>query len=378
MSKLTIKAKVTDDSRHKLEALGREYHAFQAYLHADKTVNLYSATRQQADRLLARIKRPKKGRQYPLILRRDRINVQNDSKFPNTYWMKIPIYPKSIHVRIRADSRHDLTQYQLREAKVIRQRDDWYVFLCIEKESPSPKQPTSILAIDLGVRHIAVTTNTANTRPNFYGHKLRLIRGFHFWLRRKLGQKKAFHKIKELKDREFLQVNHELHQISKAIVEEANRTNSVIVVGKVKGIRQKLNAGRRIRRLVNNFPYFRLVQYIKYKAEWAGVRVMDISEAHTSQTCHNCFNRSRTARKTQGLYRCTNCGREFNADENGSRNILQRALGVLSNVGGLLTCRIEPLVIAERSKVITEEPLTPSVGRMSETKERNEIGERFD
>src|SRR5690606_41443186 len=134
----------------------------------------------------------------------------------------------------------------------------------------------NILAIDLGVRHIAVTTNTANTRPNFYGKDLRQIRGFHFNLRRKLGQKKAFYKIKQLKNREFLQVNHELHRISKEIVDEAKRTNAVIVVGKLKGIRQRIKAGRRVRRLVNNFPYYRLVQYIRYKAEWVGISVLEV------------------------------------------------------------------------------------------------------
>lgn len=42
-----------------------------------------------------------------------------------------------------------------------------------------------------------------------------------------------------MKNREFLQIKHELHKISKAIVEEAKRTNAVIVVGKLKGIRKR-------------------------------------------------------------------------------------------------------------------------------------------
>jgi len=252
-----------------------------------------------------------------------------------------------------------LTQYELREAKVVQQEGEWFVYLCIEKkkETEEPKAASNILAIDLGVRHIAVTTNTANTRPNFYGQKLRQIRGFHFWLRRKIGKKKAFYKIRQLKDREFLQVNHQLHKISKAIVEEAKRTNAIIVVGKLKGIRKRIKKGgssRRTKRLINNFPYYRLVQYIKYKAEWIGLDVMEISEAYTSQTCHNCYNRSKNARVTQGLYRCNNCNREMNADENGARNILQRALGVLSKAWGLLTCP-EPPVISDRREVITEE-----------------------
>jgi putative transposase len=357
LPKLTIKAKVTDDSKIKLESLNREYGNFQAYLDGNKTVELYSATKQQADRLKQRIMKVGKlnpRKQYPLILRRDLIDVQKDSKFPCVYWMKVPVYPKSIHLRIQTDCRHDLTEYDLREAKVIQQAGEWYIFLCIEKETEQPKPATNVLAIDLGVRHIAVTTNTANTRPNFYGKELRNIRGFHFHLRRKLGEKKAFYKIKGLKNREFLQVNHELHEISREIVEEARRTNAVIVVGKLKGMRQRIKAGRRVRRLVNNFPYHRLVQYIKYKAEWVGIKVLEVSEAYTSQTCHNCHVRDKNARKTQGHFKCGNCRLETNADYNGSMNIMQRALGILSRAGGQLTSP-KPLVIAGMSKVIREE-----------------------
>ena len=269
--------------------------------------------------------------------------------------MKVPVYPKSINLRIQTDCGHDLTEYDLREAKVIQQAGEWYIFLCIEKET-EPKPAKNVLAIDLGVHHIAVTTNTANTRPNFYGQKLIQIRGKYFNLRRKLGQKKAFYKIKDLKNKEFLQVNHELHKISKEIVEAAKKTNAVIVVGKLKGIRQRIKGGRRTRSLVNNFPYYRLVQYIKYKAEWLGIRVLEVSEAYTSQTCHRCGKRSKSARKTQGLYVCDGCRLDTNADYNGSMNIMQRALGILSNVGGTLTIpNKEPLVIAGRSKVSTEE-----------------------
>jgi transposase len=39
-----------------------------------------------------------------------------------------------------------------------------------------------------------------------------------------------------------------------------------------KTIRQKIKADRRVKRLVNNFPYFRLTEYIKYKAEWVALR----------------------------------------------------------------------------------------------------------
>ena len=76
--------------------------------------------------------------------------------------------------------------------------------------------------------------------------------------------------------------------INKTIVDEAKRTNAVIVLGKMKGIRNYVKGSRRMRRLINNFPYYRLVQYIKYKAAWRSIRTLDISEVDTSNTCFNC------------------------------------------------------------------------------------------
>ena len=67
-----------------------------------------------------------------------------------------------------------------------------------------------------------------------------------------------------------------------------------------------------------------------------GIKLIEVSEADTSQTCHNCHVRDKAARKTQGMFECKNCRSECNADYNGSMNIMQRALGILSKVGGIL------------------------------------------
>lgn len=52
-------------------------------------------------------------------------------------------------------------------------------------------------------------------------------------------------------------VNHELRKVSKAIVQEAAENNSMIVVGKLKGIRQNDNGkglSRKKKRKLNSFP----------------------------------------------------------------------------------------------------------------------------
>lgn len=268
--------------------------------------------------------------------------------------MKIPVYPNSINIRSH--------EYSIRECKIIRIQNEWYIFITIEKQDEPITTANNVLSVDLGCKNIAVTVNTANTKPNFYGKLLRGLRGFYFNLRRKLGQKKAFYKIKSLKNAEFLQVNHELHKISKAIVKEAKRTNAVIVLGKLKGIRKNINGSRRVRRLVNNFAYYKLVQYIKYKATWIGIKVLEISEADTSNTCFNCHIKNKKARKTQGLFQCSSCNIKTNADYNGAMNILQRGVGILSTLGGFADRRfltypiLEPSVIVDRNKMLTKEP----------------------
>lgn len=60
---------------------------------------------------------------------------------------------------------YDLTAYEIRESKIIKNENEWYVFITIgQKSEPLDHKPTNILAIDLGCKNIAVTVNTANTR----------------------------------------------------------------------------------------------------------------------------------------------------------------------------------------------------------------------
>jgi putative transposase len=296
--KITVKAKVIDDSKNKLGKIESEFQNYQAYLQSGCTaiVNLYSATKQQAQRALKKIKQPNSKKQYPVILRRDLVDIQKDIKFESVYWIRIPVYPNSINIRIQTSCKYDLSEYSIRESKMLKIENEWYIFITIEKQDESIIPADNVLAVDLGCKNIAVTVNTVNTKPNFYGAAVRGIRGFYFNLRRKLGEKKAADK-KSLKNIEFLQVNHELHKISKTIVEETKTTNAIIILGKLKGIRKNIKRSRRMRRLINNFPYYRLVQYIKYKAAWRNIRALEISEVDTSNTCFNCRAKDKKARK---------------------------------------------------------------------------------
>jgi len=165
---------------------------------------------------------------------------------------------------------------------------------------------------------------------------VREIRGKYFWLRRKLGRAKKLRAIKKIGHKERRLVNNELHKISKEIVEEAEKHNAIIAIGDLKGIRNKSNKGRKANRKVNSMPFYKLKEYIKYKALKRGILVIEVPEYNTSKQCSRCGS-MRTERPSQGIFICSDCGYQVNADVNGAKNILKRAMGYMLMVGAAVT-----------------------------------------
>ena len=325
-----IKAKVLDKTnKGKLKILEREYNNFQRYLRGEE-VQLYSATKQTADRFLWKIRKRGgkiKDKEYPLMIRNDTYNIQITN---NKYWIKIPVYGKKggIKLPIKPHCEIDLN-WKLKQANIIRKENEWFIYITVEKEVEIKDDYQNVMAIDLGIRNIATTVSTADRRPKFYGKEIRKIRGKYFYRRRKLSEQKKFRAIKKIGNAERRSVNDYLHKISREIVNKAKEQRAIIVIGDLKGIR-KQNKGRKFNRKLNSFPYYRLSEFIEYKASWEGIPIMKINEAFTSKTCSRCG--ARGSRKN-GKFSCGKCGVELNADYNGALNILKRALGYISSAG---------------------------------------------
>ncbi|MCL7383701.1 MAG: transposase [Thaumarchaeota archaeon] len=288
--------------------------------------------KQQAERLFKRLKgKLKPNKEYPMILRRD---VYRAGTKLTQYWLKIPIYGVKGGINVPIKTHEPITEDMVcREAKIIRRNGEWFVYITVEKEVEE-RNPKSVLAVDLGIRWIATTVNSNNPKPKFYGKELRRIKGHYFYLRRSLALKKAYRAIKRLRHKERRVVNDILHKISRAIVNEALENDSMIVLGKLRGIRKK-GKGRKFNRKLNNgFPYYRLSQFIEYKAKWLGIKVVKVSEKNTSKACHKCGNKGL---RIGSLFKCPKCGYSCNADYNGAVNILKRGYGYTPYPGAGLT-----------------------------------------
>ncbi|MGA3296763.1 MAG: transposase [Candidatus Bathyarchaeia archaeon] len=326
----TIHAKLILDREGKREAVEREYYAWQRQLNGKDEV-LYSASKQQAERFKQRVKnknrRGLKAQEYPMILRRDCVKVQHQKDSVFKWWIRIPISPKSIWIPIQLPHEQEpVLKHELHECKLLHgEKGEWYVNITVQKQARLKRKYTQLLPVDMGVRKLATTIEKG--RPQFYGKEVRAIRGHYFHLRRSVGKPRI---IKKWKHRERRIVRHEVHAITRRIVDHAKEMNAVIVVGDLRGIRNQ-NKGRGFNRRLSGQPFYLFKQQLTYKANWEGIRVLTVSEAYTSQLCSRC---GVMGQRVAGRFSCQDCGLRVDADVNGAWNIGKRAHGLLAHDAG--------------------------------------------
>lgn len=152
-----------------------------------------------------------------------------------------------------------------------------------------------------------------------------------------------------------------LHKISRSIVDDAVARNAAIVIGDVGGIREGNDKGRQFNDKFHKIPFAKLLSYIEYKTHRAGIEVVLVDEAYTSQTCYRCPEKG--VRNTQGRFRCPSCGLDDNADKNGATNIGKRVLGKLSKPlsdTGAVLAQPETQVVVEPENSLDDVGLTLS------------------
>jgi len=338
-----VKAKVIGLTNTKRRILDHEYEGLQRFLQGDHSVELYSANKQQAKRFYARVS-PR--HEYPLSIRKDLIRVECQNTKLARYWARIPVKLRRRGVWVAIKPHCEVAaDFEICESKLLRKDGEYFLHLVVKREVELKDSYTSILAIDMGIRHTACSVDIRSGQTHFYGREVARTRGHYFHLRRELGRRKLLKVIRRIGAKEGRITNDQLHKISKTIVDEAERLNAIIAIGNLKGIRRN-GRGREFNRKVNTWPFRRLRLYLEYKANWRGIRVVEVNEAHTSQRCWRCGTKGVRSGKRHGLFQCPQCGSRENADRNGAFNIGRRALGQVSKVGAVVnqpvTGRIPP------------------------------------
>lgn len=106
------------------------------------------------------------------------------------------------------------------------------------------------------------------------------------------------------------------HQISKSIVAEAERSGRGIAVEELTGIRERVRLRKPQRATLHSWAFAQLGGFLAYKARRAGVVLVQVDPAYTSQTCHVCGHVDRRNRRRRRSARSFRPGRAHDADSN--------------------------------------------------------------
>ncbi|MGY3030140.1 RNA-guided endonuclease InsQ/TnpB family protein [Thermostichus sp. MS-CIW-34] len=240
-----------------------------------------------------------------------------------------------------------------KSATLVKRKDGFYsIQICVETEPCPPQRTGRVLGVDLGRTDIAHTSEG----DNWNGQQLNRIRDHYSKLRATLqrkaskGTRSSRRRCRELlqrlsgKERRFQAwVNH---RISKAIVSRAKATNSAIALEDLTGIRERVNQQPRSkteRRRANSWAFYQLRQFLEYKALRAGVALILVPPAYTSQTCHRCLHihpDPAQSYRSGKKFKCGHCGWEGDADLNGANVIALLGAAVNQPRGSGLFCSL--------------------------------------
>ncbi|MGW0626043.1 RNA-guided endonuclease InsQ/TnpB family protein [Streptomyces sp. NPDC002758] len=217
-----------------------------------------------------------------------------------------------------------LARYRQGESDLLCQGGRWYLLATLDvPEAPQNPHPHGFIGVDLGIANIA-TTSTGHRHS---GRKLNRTRENDRNLRTRLQRKRtrsAKRRAKRHAGKEARRTRDINHKISKHIVAEAQRTGCGIALEDLSGIRERARLKKPQRVTINSWAFGQLAAFIAYKARRAGVPLVHVNPAYTSQECSQCHHIDKRNRPSQAVFTCRSCGFVEHADLNASHTISRR------------------------------------------------------
>jgi putative transposase len=213
-------------------------------------------------------------------------------------------------------------------------RYTWHLVIENGKQA-NPAPGSNVLAVDLGEIHPAVCTDGRQTiivaaralryQRQYLAKRLAKLqhaqatkaRGSRRW--RRLQCRKTRFRAKQQR-----RIRDIEHKVSRAVVDVAvERHAGTLAIGDVRDVADGKRLHAKSQQKISTWTHGRLRQYLTYKAEAAGIVVVLVDEAYSSQTCPSCQHRHKP---TGRVYHCPVCGLRAHRDAVGAVNLLSRHL----------------------------------------------------
>jgi len=229
---------------------------------------------------------------------------------------------KGMPGRLRIHWHRELPGSSIKSCIFKREGNGWCIAFAVEVAPAAPRKTRRAVGVDLGISTFAALSDGG------FIPSLRAARKAERRLRiaqRALSRKKRGSNRRRKTRADVArchaaiarQRREHLHQASARLI----RDYDAIAVEKlqVKGLARSALA-----KDVHDASWAKFLSMLRYKAEWAGARVIEVDPQHTSQDCSRCGTRVPKALAARH-HDCPICGLSINRDLNAARNILNRA-----------------------------------------------------
>lgn len=248
------------------------------------------------------------------------IKVVNDGRY-----IQLPVLGRiKLKERSYLPQTRKNSEVKILSASLSERAGRWFVSLAVKEVIPNtPKRPRAkvVIGVDVGVKSLAVASDgTVYKNPKALYKATRRLRHLQRALSRKQKGSNNRQKARLKLSLAFYRVSCVRQDVIHKATTDLIRKADVVCI-------ESLNVAGMMRnhclaRSVSDASLAEFLRQIKYKAEWAGVEVIEAPRFYpSSKTCSGCGHVRRHLALSERVYVCEKCGLEIDRDLNASLNL---------------------------------------------------------
>lgn len=211
----------------------------------------------------------------------------------------------------------------------------YWASVLAEQDVTIPSKPTELgktVGIDLGLKDFAILSDgTKVVNPRFAEHYAYKIKKAQRHLSRKHKGSKRYEKQRLKLTKLYKRVQWLRHEFIHSLVNWLLSENQTICLETLNV--RKMMHGSKLAKSIASASWTEFVHVLKYKAEWLGKQVIQISKyAATTKVCSCCGHKTKSIPLSIREWTCPECGTHHDRDVNAARNILLQAVNLALGV----------------------------------------------